>query len=618
MARHLTAPFVGVDGEGAGADEKGRQLYRLFRAGERELYTGRPLGTAEILDFLCELPKKPIYVGYYFGYDATMILRDLPAERLRWLLRPVERGKGRSPYTFWEDWGIWYVPGQHFSICRIDRDKLRVIPGTARVINEVSGFFRQPFLAALNAWQIGTPAARAEIGAGKAARGQKDNIGAAERKYCAAECDALGELMEQFRGACIAGDCAPAAWRGAGALAASLLRRHRIPKADQLPRRQITLEKDSLAAYYGGRTEITRVGRIAGPVYAYDLNSAYAWGITKLPCPHHTRWRRFAIEDQPAPGEIYSAELHFRTPRTHFIAPFPVRSEGRLFFPREARGWYWSPEIEAALAAGVEVSIWRGWRAETRCDCRPWDWMDELFRLRRDLGRRGEPLKTALAALYGKFAQRLGGAPWRDHIAAGLVTSSVRARVYGLAMAAGDDCLMIATDAVYSQRRLQEVDTSPDLGCWREGILVNGVFIVQPGVWWSGLSAKTRGMPLSTLAPYKKCCFEYLWKNRRPHTWPEVSILERTFVGHRLAQERGNLDLAGRWLEEARKISFDPSAKRVGAKPMSRFQIERMTYPHAGAGDLRSEPFDPKRPPSELYMEMLKAEAMPDFVPKLD
>jgi hypothetical protein len=33
-------PFVGCDGEGAGTDAQGRQLYSLFRMGDRELIHG--------------------------------------------------------------------------------------------------------------------------------------------------------------------------------------------------------------------------------------------------------------------------------------------------------------------------------------------------------------------------------------------------------------------------------------------------------------------------------------------------------------------------------------------------------------------------------------------------
>jgi hypothetical protein len=75
--RRLNRPFIGCDGEGAGTDDQGRQNYLLFRMGDRELYTGQRLKTSEILDFICDHPKGGILVGFAFGYDTTMILRDL-------------------------------------------------------------------------------------------------------------------------------------------------------------------------------------------------------------------------------------------------------------------------------------------------------------------------------------------------------------------------------------------------------------------------------------------------------------------------------------------------------------------------------------------------------------
>lgn len=71
-------PFTGCDGEGCGKDELGRQLYMLFRMGERELFTGHHLRTEELLNFICDHPANEILVGFAFGYDVTMILRDLP------------------------------------------------------------------------------------------------------------------------------------------------------------------------------------------------------------------------------------------------------------------------------------------------------------------------------------------------------------------------------------------------------------------------------------------------------------------------------------------------------------------------------------------------------------
>ncbi|HWH79462.1 MAG TPA: hypothetical protein VNT76_18915, partial [Candidatus Binatus sp.] len=110
-------PFIGVDGEGGGTDDVGRQNFLLLRAGEMELFcANNPLSTRECLDFLLSTPKNAILCGYYFTYDATQILRDLPPERIANLFEPKPRIPGFSPYTFWEDYAIEFRPRQYFRV----------------------------------------------------------------------------------------------------------------------------------------------------------------------------------------------------------------------------------------------------------------------------------------------------------------------------------------------------------------------------------------------------------------------------------------------------------------------------------------------------------------------
>jgi hypothetical protein len=313
-------PFVGVDGEGCGRDRAGRQHYMLLRAGPHELYTGKPLSTSECLDFLCGLPggeDGPLLVGFHFGYDITMILRDLPPGRLsnavvagdatdRALagfaeLKPGtglldDKATGRhSRYTYFESFGIDYLPGTYFRVCRLQRGTIEIdgrtiptsrrIEGTSRTIYETAGFFRQmTFLAALQSWGIGRRH-WATIAANKAARATWDRIDKSIRTYNKLECDLLAELMETFRASCHAMNLRPQSWAGAGWLAAAEHAAHgtirREALAGLLP---AGLEALAWAAYYGGRFETTRAGEIAGPVYEYDLNSAHPASMTRLPC----------------------------------------------------------------------------------------------------------------------------------------------------------------------------------------------------------------------------------------------------------------------------------------------------------------------------------------------
>ena len=109
-------PFVGVDGEGgrrfissSDGEVKIDHVYLLLRAGEYSLETGRPLGCFECLDFLATLPQGVIYVAFFFDYDVTMILRDLPMGRLKRLLdENVRKIPGKPCMSFPLDIGWWY------------------------------------------------------------------------------------------------------------------------------------------------------------------------------------------------------------------------------------------------------------------------------------------------------------------------------------------------------------------------------------------------------------------------------------------------------------------------------------------------------------------------------
>jgi hypothetical protein len=111
------------------------------------------------------------------------------------------------------------------------------------------------------------------------------------------------------------------------------------------------------------------------------------------------------------------------------------------------------------------------WIARCDCNCRPFDWVRDLYEQRRRLGSntRGYVLKLVLNSLYGKLAQRTGRGPYYDAAAAGLITAITRAR---LIEAIGQDpeaVAMLATDAVFSTCPLT-LDIGEGLGQWEEKI----------------------------------------------------------------------------------------------------------------------------------------------------
>lgn len=620
-------PFIGCDGEGCGTDSLGRQDYRLFRIGERELYTGDPLGTAELLDFICDAPpsSKAILVGFSFGYDTTMILRDLPAERRERLLRPMdpaEAGPGRSRYTFWQDHGIEYLPRNYLRVCRLERlpdGRRRAIAGSARTIYEVFGFFQASFLRTLANWQVGAEYLDL-IERNKAARSSFERITPEVREYCAVECRCLAEMMERFRACCHAAGIRPRSWSGAGKLAAALHAEHgTITRADLAGLVPPSVLADAQAAYYGGRFEVTRIGAVKGPIYEYDLNSAYPAALRRLPCLRHGAWHECSGDDlaRLGPDSLFVADVHFRH-RPGPLYGLPVRgSGGGIFWPREANGTYWSPEIRSAERLGAVIRYKRGWRYECRCDCRPFDWVEGLYEYRKKIGKKteGYPIKLGINSLYGKLAQRVGNPRWGNMIWAGLVTSLTRAALNDAIALSPDDIVMIATDGIYSLSPL-DLPIGDKLGDF-ESAEHPHMFIVQPGLYWGPPKPKTRGIPLKFFESRTEQ-FERQWAAWLADTtghlpYPVTQIDVTMFIGLKLAQSRGKPESAGRWVQQCRTISFDWRRKR--AARWRRDGGAAVTDPLPGSPGLVSMSYSPRLEDTAEYdISRLDLEDQPDYV----
>lgn len=591
-------PFVGCDGEGAGLDAEGRQLYQLFRMGERELYRdGRRLETDEILDFICDAPANAIYVGFSFGYDVTMILRDLSYSQMKRLFEPKVLGEGRSPYVWFRDFDIDYLPRNYLKVRRVKRvlvdgqEKRIPIKGSSRTIFETFGFFQKSFVKVIKEFGVGTPEEIASIEADKARRADFTVIGQRERNYCALECRMLGDLMEKLRDYCDAAEIRPHTWSGAGKLASALHFKHKTMKRDDAESRcPVELRDQANFAYYGGRFEITACGHINRPVYEYDIRSAYPAAMRFLPCLQCGSWRRAKGSElsKLAPGSLYVATVKFKADtcvadQWGRLGGFPVRSkQGHLYWPLEGGGVYWSPEIESAKALGFSVRHLDGWVYEKRCDCVPFDWVEQLYEYRRSIGSQGPgyPIKLGINSLYGKLAQRKGNGRYHNMIWAGLITAMTRAQLNRTVALAPQSVIMLATDAIYSLEPLP-LPIGERLGDWEYQEL-SDLFIVQPGLYWSVDKAKKKSRGLSGKffeEAGRTEGFQDAWKKYRngvcdsagvsndlafsDHVFPACSVPVPGFIGLKLALARNKPELAGTWVNETREISFDYRNKRA-------------------------------------------------------
>jgi hypothetical protein len=674
--RRKLRPFWGVDGEGGGTDDLGRQNYILMVASgqvsgnEYMLHgEGKPLSTRDCLEFILSLPADPILVGYGVGYDATQILRGIKPTTLRQILNP-RQGKNGPCYTYWGDYGIIYQQGQYIRVASIDRSgpKPAILRGSCRTIYETRAFFQSTFVKAIDDWGIGDKLGRTVIAENKMQRDEFLTLTDAMIGYCKLECSYLAMLMTEFREVCTAAEILPKQWSGAGWLASALLDKHGFPKrpltarevaalADQRqsisskspalrrPERDRDFEIAANLAYYGGHFGTSGFGLISKPVYQCDKRSAFPAGMLELPCPLHTRWEHRPHARRLPNDGLYLSKVSFSHPDGPWCG-LPFRQKGTLFWPLQGTGWYWSPEIGAAgrhLHASFVVHDL--WIAHRTCDCQPFGWVNDIYEERRRLGSktRGYPLKLGLNSLYGKTAQRCGRGPYHDVVSAGLITAITRAE---LIEAIGQDphsVVMVATDAVFSTRPLA-LDIGEGLGQWEERVWPD-LFIAQPGVYWSPSelenSVKSRGAPRSVIGPaaprFHEVFAEFLDLLRQPGTVesvlrerliPSVPITMRVFNGCRLALARGKPWLAGRWEDITRHLSFEWRTKRDAMRITLSDEGYVTTHPRAQSISAESEGYKPadfdrlieisgERGSTIEIDENMLLEAMPDFIPFL-
>jgi hypothetical protein len=653
--RRNALPFVGCDGEGA-KDDAGRSTYVLLRIGDRELHRdGARLTTPELLQFILDYPDaSAILVGFFFDYDVSNILRDVSGtrdrdnpnipSRLERILQVDLRGVAGdpNPYRFggwtalrfdgYPQFGVQYIPHNYLKVCRLDnvfdakakRWTLQAEPGSTRTIYDTQGFFQCSFLDALKLWGVGgehwdTIKAMKDDRASFA--GLTDKV----RRYNAIECDLLAELMTAFRAQCIATDMVPATWNGAGKIASALLKRHKVLKAARLEAMTpATVLKMAHAAYYGGRFETTRAGQLP-TTWQHDINSAYPAAMLDVPCLEHGKWRKASGRELARHKGLFVARVDFTHGKEQFLCGLPFRStQGRLCWPRQGNGVYWSPEIASAKRLGAKIVYHGGWRFVAGCTCKPFDFVRDLYEQRLKVGKsvRGIPIKLGNNSIYGKLAQRIGKPTYANPIHAGLITAITRAKINDAIIAAGNPrrVVMIATDAIYSVGGpVKKLPQGNGLGQWEVKRFAS-LFIVRPGLYWPPklTKIKTRGLSPKFFAPLIPT-FEAEWRGYLAQDWrlvppPKVKVPVETFVGVRLAMRLFDPAQACQWIKRKIDCTFSWADKRKGATRHGAMLILGALPGHSLARSFEYAGTAPLPSSAPMELDRMLFEAQPDYV----
>lgn len=563
MTKHS---FLAIDGEGATVN--GHHFYTMIATSDPEysLMTGEPLSSFDCLNFIADLPVRrgQYIVAFFFDYDVTMILRDM-AQSDPALAYKLFDHTSRS-YVWWKGFGLKYTPHKSLTVKRYTKDN----SAPAVVIHDAQGFFQSSFVKALEKFDIGSPEERQQIADMKE---QRDSFTWAQSSevmvYSQHECALLVTLMERVRDLAELAGVNPEPYEGPGSMARRSLEKHYGKNAHQetmdLMSGNLMLMWFLFGSMYGGRFEIPCMGPIPGEIKEYDLKSAYPAAMSKLECLRHGKW----IRSKGHPGLLRISLISFHHTEAEEWGSFyalPVRKRtGELHYPRDGRGWYWEEEYDVP---GLEVEVEQSYVFKpSGCDCRPFDWVLDMFNQRLAMEDQHEGsgicLKLVLNTLYGKMAQQKPVPGTFLNIAyASLITMRTRKRIYALAKSLPPkSVVMFATDAIFV-RSPAELEESKGLGGLELAHTYHSMTIVQPGMYFDGETAhfKTRGVSKKYIQKNMAAIRAAVNKNE------EYKFQVTHFRGMRWCLANGRLQDVGQWIERPRTMKSDGQSKRIGRK----------------------------------------------------
>jgi len=353
-------------------------------------------------------------------------------------------------------------------------------------------------------------------------------------------------------------------------------------------------------AFFGGRFENSVIGEIEGPVYNYDISSAYPYQTYFLPCLVHAKWTHTRKESRLAHSRQALVRYSLsEEPRIAHWAPFPFRDkDGNICYPFvSGGGWVWADEFRSAKHAFPDnVRFIEAWVLDSLCDCHPFKDIAHYYRERCRIGKEGPGIvmKLGCNSVYGKIAQSVGNGVFNSWAWAGMITSGCRAQIIDMIALHKDraNCLMVATDGVFTKERLntprpKDTDTwatGKPLGGWEEKVINQNVFIARPGIYFPMNPSEKQLKEVKGRGVGKKVVYDNWaliadsWKKNGVEQEVKVANVSRfcgaktsvsrrsvsnQFVYHRADGSSGDEKPSyGEWVNREVKMSFNPMPKR--------------------------------------------------------
>ena len=520
-------------------------------------YNAEGLKLPVILEWLLRAGSGKLCFGFFFDYDVNQIVRLLP-----------ETHQGQLAATgavTWRGYRIRHTPAKKFQVAKA---------GISVCIWDCSSWAQCSFVALCNKWSLGTETERCQVAAMKARRGDFDDATESELvSYTTLECALLTEWVRRLLELHTECGIVLKAYSGPGSTASAMIRQRgwnppEVP--DEIGREPGTRNESDLGgiafrAFFGGRSEISCIGPVDGPIYGYDINSAYPDGIAALPEIRGATWRK---SKRYRPGLWGFYKVRWDQPKSDAWGLLPIRGamlpDGRrsisLLYPHTGEGWFHSHEIDAIVDLAPQCLEILDARLIEDSGARPFAWVaDEAERrlaYKASGDERAFPLKVGLNSIYGKLAQRSGAHPLQCIAYAAAITSRTRSQLLRAAYPHGHAVFLLATDGILSTVPLPDLPLGASLGTW-ELDLYDNAWMLQAGVYWAGGKKRTRGIDARTL---ELDDVKNLWF--RKETGAVLTLPSRRVLSYRLCAAQGKLHLTGSWYDGERSVKFSPSPRR--------------------------------------------------------
>jgi len=577
--------FVCVDGEGLAAAPDQAQPYVLMVSSTGDsISSTQGLSTGQVFEWLFGLGKRSLWV---FGgtYDINQWLRDLKPNQLERL-----RDSSNHCITKWGFNPTYTIKHIYGKMLQVSRPKVPGQLSTIRVWDMLS-YVQMSFVSMIQKWHLAeNPTEEAEINEIARMKEQRSNFTAADipvmRQYSLLEVKYLQRAVQKLISLTEATGYLPDVWYSPGSIAAVAMEKHGVlSHHGDIPDEVMAIAE---AAYHGGRAEIACIGKVEGPIYDYDIHSAYPAAAITLPSFAGGSWERYGAPggvtmglDLDDPDLVALCQVSWQRPpdgaktrrASRDFGPFPVRIAcGSKRYPYEGGPeWYWSSEVVAAEGI-TDIRVHDAWVFHPATDVKPFAYLAEMYRLRASMKEpehydgREIVYKLLMNSTYGKLAQHPIDEKqprYRHLLWAGMITAITRARL--LETASYGNILSFATDGVLSRRPLP-VKLSDDLGAWGVEKL-DWVFLVQSGYYFTPDEVRTRGISRITVDP---AAVMAAWERGEA----TFTVHQDRFLGYRTALRQGP-ETWRTWASQEKRIEFTLAPRREMKKRSGAVQWSR-------------------------------------------